>query len=278
MAWLGSCWTGSARPRTRASSSTRLRFEIGAQEVYVFTPKGDVSRCRPARRPSTSPTPSTPRSATARMGAQVNGRLVPLESTLDNGDVVEIFTSKADGAGPEPGLAHLRQEPAGPQQDPAVVHQGAPRGGDRAGQGRHRAAMRKQNLPMQRLMTPASRWSAARARAALPRRLGAVRGGRRGPRRRRSVVQRAGRSRSAARRAPRRTWPRSPPRPGPARPRDGDPGVLVRGATTSGSSSPSAARRCPATRSSASSRAERASRCTAPTAATCSRCCTSPSG
>jgi GTP pyrophosphokinase len=34
------------------------------------------------------------------IGARVNGRLVPLESTLDNSDVVEIFTSKAPTAAP----------------------------------------------------------------------------------------------------------------------------------------------------------------------------------
>ncbi|MGH3364879.1 MAG: TGS domain-containing protein, partial [Nocardioidaceae bacterium] len=34
------------------------------------------------------------------IGARVNGRLVPLESPLDNGDVVEVFTSKAPNAGP----------------------------------------------------------------------------------------------------------------------------------------------------------------------------------
>ena len=34
------------------------------------------------------------------IGARVNGRLVPLESALDNGDVVEVFTSKAPNAGP----------------------------------------------------------------------------------------------------------------------------------------------------------------------------------
>ncbi|GAA2992780.1 hypothetical protein GCM10020229_01590 [Kitasatospora albolonga] len=34
------------------------------------------------------------------IGARVNGRLVPLESTLENGDTVEVFTSKAENAGP----------------------------------------------------------------------------------------------------------------------------------------------------------------------------------
>ncbi len=34
------------------------------------------------------------------MGAKVNGRLVPLESQLSSGDVVEIFTSKNPDSGP----------------------------------------------------------------------------------------------------------------------------------------------------------------------------------
>jgi guanosine-3',5'-bis(diphosphate) 3'-pyrophosphohydrolase len=34
------------------------------------------------------------------VGARVNGKLIPLESTLASGDVIEIFTSKAEGAGP----------------------------------------------------------------------------------------------------------------------------------------------------------------------------------
>ncbi len=34
------------------------------------------------------------------IGARVNGRLVPLESTLENGDVVEVFTSKSPTPAP----------------------------------------------------------------------------------------------------------------------------------------------------------------------------------
>jgi GTP pyrophosphokinase len=77
-----------------------LRFEINSAEVYVFTPRGDVLAL---------PTGSTPvdfayaihtEVGHRTIGARVNGRLVPLESTLDNGDVVEVFTSKAPGAGP----------------------------------------------------------------------------------------------------------------------------------------------------------------------------------
>ena len=65
---------------------------------------------------------------------------MPLESTLDNGDVVEVFTSKSPTAGPVARLAGLREVAARPLQDPAVVHQGAARGGDRAGQGPDRQA------------------------------------------------------------------------------------------------------------------------------------------
>ncbi|MGH3372325.1 MAG: RelA/SpoT family protein, partial [Nocardioidaceae bacterium] len=77
-----------------------LRFEINTSEVYVFTPRGDVIAL---------PTGSTPvdfayaihtEVGHRTIGARVNGRLVPLESPLDNGDVVEVFTSKAPNAGP----------------------------------------------------------------------------------------------------------------------------------------------------------------------------------
>jgi guanosine-3',5'-bis(diphosphate) 3'-pyrophosphohydrolase len=77
-----------------------LRYEMASREIFVFTPKGDIH---------TLPTGSTPvdfayavhtEVGNRCIGAKVNGRLVPLERTLDNGQVVEIFTSKAATAGP----------------------------------------------------------------------------------------------------------------------------------------------------------------------------------
>jgi len=77
-----------------------LRFDLASQEIFVFTPKGDVI---------TLPSGSTPVDLAYAVhtevghrciGSRVNGRLVALERKLESGDVVEIFTSKAEGAGP----------------------------------------------------------------------------------------------------------------------------------------------------------------------------------
>jgi GTP diphosphokinase / guanosine-3',5'-bis(diphosphate) 3'-diphosphatase len=77
-----------------------LRFDLASQEIFVFTPKGDVI---------TLPTGSTPvdlayavhtEVGNRCIGSRVNGRLVALERKLESGDVVEIFTSKAEGQGP----------------------------------------------------------------------------------------------------------------------------------------------------------------------------------
>ncbi len=62
----GSWWTGSARPRTRPSSSTRCASTWAAPRCTCSPRAARSSRCRRARRRSTSPTRSTPRWATGR--------------------------------------------------------------------------------------------------------------------------------------------------------------------------------------------------------------------
>jgi guanosine-3',5'-bis(diphosphate) 3'-pyrophosphohydrolase len=77
-----------------------LRFEINRAEVYVFTPRGDVVALPAGATPVDFAYAVHTEVGHHTIGARVNGRLVPLESTLDNSDVVEIFTSKAPTAGP----------------------------------------------------------------------------------------------------------------------------------------------------------------------------------
>ncbi len=77
-----------------------LRFEINRAEVYVFTPRGDVISLPAGSTPVDFAYAVHTEVGHHTIGARVNGRLVPLESALDNGDVVEVFTSKNVNAGP----------------------------------------------------------------------------------------------------------------------------------------------------------------------------------
>ncbi len=77
-----------------------LRFEMNRSETYVFTPRGDVIALPSGATPVDFAYAVHTEVGHHTIGARVNGRLVPLESTLDNGDVVEVFTSKAPNAGP----------------------------------------------------------------------------------------------------------------------------------------------------------------------------------
>jgi guanosine-3',5'-bis(diphosphate) 3'-pyrophosphohydrolase len=72
-----------------------LKLEVFQDQVFVFTPKGDVKDL---------PNGATPLDFAYRIhtdvghrtiGAKVNNRLVPLEHRLHNGDIVEIITTKA---------------------------------------------------------------------------------------------------------------------------------------------------------------------------------------
>jgi GTP diphosphokinase / guanosine-3',5'-bis(diphosphate) 3'-diphosphatase len=77
-----------------------LKIDLYQDEVFVFTPKGDVMGL-PARSTPIDFAYAVHTDVGHRcIGARVNGRLVPLDHQLTNGDAVEILTSKAEEAGP----------------------------------------------------------------------------------------------------------------------------------------------------------------------------------
>ncbi len=78
-----------------------LRFEIGAKEVYVFTPQGKVIGLPQSATPVDFAYAIHTDVGHRTMGAKVNQRLVTLDTKLNTGDTVEIFTSKNPDAGPK---------------------------------------------------------------------------------------------------------------------------------------------------------------------------------
>ena len=130
-----------------------LRFEIKSDEVYVFTPKGDVVAL---------PTGSTPVDLAYEIhtevgnrciGARVNGRLVPLESKLNSGDQVEILTTKAENAGPSRDWLTFVESPRAKAKIRQFFTRERREDAIEQGKDALAKALRKTGLPLQRLLT-----------------------------------------------------------------------------------------------------------------------------
>jgi len=71
-----------------------LRFDLFQEEVYVFTPKGDVKEMPEGATPVDFAYAIHTEVGSHCTGAKINGRLAPLSTALKNGDTVEIITDK----------------------------------------------------------------------------------------------------------------------------------------------------------------------------------------
>lgn len=77
-----------------------LKIDLYQDEVFVFTPKGEVMGLPSGATPIDLAYAIHTEVGHRCVGARVNGRLIALDKTLVNGDRVEILTSKAEDAGP----------------------------------------------------------------------------------------------------------------------------------------------------------------------------------
>lgn len=100
LAWIAHVSDWQSETADPSEFLDSLRFEIGAKELYVFTPKGKVVGLPAGATPVDFAYAVHTDVGHRTMGARVNGRLVPLESELSPGDTVEIFTSKNPDSGP----------------------------------------------------------------------------------------------------------------------------------------------------------------------------------
>ena len=153
MAWLRQLLDWQKETEDPGEFLESLRFDLSRNEVFVFTPKGDVIALPAGATPVDFSYAVHTEVGHRTIGARVNGRLVPLESTLDNGDLVEVFTSKAPGAGPSRDWLGFVKSPRARNKIRAWFSKERRDEAIEQGKDAIARAMRKQNLPIQRILT-----------------------------------------------------------------------------------------------------------------------------
>jgi guanosine-3',5'-bis(diphosphate) 3'-pyrophosphohydrolase len=133
-----------------------LRYTLRSADVFVFTPKGDIMSLPAGATPVDFAYAVHTEVGHRCVGARVNGRLVPLESTLSNGDTVEIFTAKSENAGPSRDWLGFVRTPRAKNKIKSWFSKEEREESVEVGRNRIARAMRKQGLPLQRLLTNAA--------------------------------------------------------------------------------------------------------------------------
>jgi len=100
MAWLNRIVDWQSETSDPSEFMSNLKHDLDQDEVYIFTPKGQVIDLPVGATPVDFAYAIHTDVGHSCVGAKINGRLRPLNTRLNSGDAVEIFTSKVEGAGP----------------------------------------------------------------------------------------------------------------------------------------------------------------------------------
>lgn len=130
-----------------------LKEDLGAAEVYVFTPKGKIVSLPASATPVDFAYAVHTEVGHRTMGARVNGRLVPLDTKLENGDTVEVLTSKSDNAGPSRDWLSFVKSPKARNKIRQWFSKERRTEAIEEGRDELTRAMRKRNLPIGTLLT-----------------------------------------------------------------------------------------------------------------------------
>ncbi|MEX2393468.1 MAG: TGS domain-containing protein, partial [Actinomycetota bacterium] len=99
--WLGEIVDTFREAKDPREFMESLRLDLFHDEVFCFTPKGQVVNLPRGACPIDFAYAIHTEVGHRTMGARVNGNLVPLDTTLRSGDVVEVLTTRAQDARPK---------------------------------------------------------------------------------------------------------------------------------------------------------------------------------
>jgi GTP pyrophosphokinase len=163
-----------------------FRTDLFEDEVYVFTPRGEVKTLPAGATPIDFAYAVHTDVGHRTVGAKVNGRIVPLHYRLKNSDIVEILTSKS-GRGPSRDWMKIAASSRARNKIRAWFSRETRADTEQKGRDALEQALKSQNLPVQE------------GRRLLGARAGDPRG--RASRRRRTSTSRSARASSARRRS-----------------------------------------------------------------------------
>ncbi|GAB3844709.1 RelA/SpoT family protein [Nesterenkonia populi] len=152
--WLRSLVDWQSETKDPDEFLDSLRYEINAKEVFVYTPKGEVISLPAGATPVDFAYSIHTDVGHKTIGARVNGKLVPLNSELQHGDWVEIFTSKAEAAGPSNDWLLFVKSPRARNKIRHWFSKERREESIERGKEMLTKAIRKSNLPLQKVMNP----------------------------------------------------------------------------------------------------------------------------
>jgi GTP diphosphokinase / guanosine-3',5'-bis(diphosphate) 3'-diphosphatase len=127
-----------------------LKVDLFEDEVFVFTPKGEVKNLSAGSTPLDFAYAVHTDVGHRCVGAKVNGKIVPLHYQLRSGDIVEILTAKQERGPSRDWLALVRTSRAR-NKIRAFLKRERREDAERRGREQLQEALRKRGLPMQRI-------------------------------------------------------------------------------------------------------------------------------
>jgi guanosine-3',5'-bis(diphosphate) 3'-pyrophosphohydrolase len=151
MAWLKQLHEWQQETKDVGEFLDTLRYDLRTPEVFVFTPKGSVIALPSGSTPVDFAYAVHTEVGDRCVGAKVNGKLVPLESILTNGDVVEVVTNKSPSAAPSRDWLNFVSSPRARSKIKAWFSKERKEEAIEAGRESIARQMRKVGLPLQKI-------------------------------------------------------------------------------------------------------------------------------
>ena len=144
LAWLRQMLEWQTELKDPREFMEALKIDLFEDEVFVFTPKGDVISLKRGSTPIDFAYAIHTEVGNHCVGAKVNGAIVPLGYELQMGDRVDVLTNK--NASPSRDWLNIVKTSSAQIQDPQLLLQGEPRRRPAAGRDELAKVMRKHGL------------------------------------------------------------------------------------------------------------------------------------